>query len=315
QPRKPMGRSDRASGVLSGILNVRKPVGMTSHDVVDVVRLAANTRRVGHAGTLDPAADGVLVVCVGKATRVSDLLMAGSKTYRATIRFGASSTTDDSEGTITPTAERPCLSGCDLQGILAQFIGEVDQVPPAFAAIKIGGRSLYERARAGETMSIPPRRVRIDDIALVDFCDLVAVVTVTCSKGTYIRALARDLGRALGTAAYLASLTRTRSGSFLVGDSLPLETIRRAGGRGYLDRLIYPIDAAVADWPAVVLDPPSVKIVRHGGTWKGSPGSSAIPRRAYDQVGRLVALLSHVPAEAGWHPTTVFLEDQGDDAG
>jgi tRNA pseudouridine55 synthase len=239
--------------------------------------------------------------------------MAGTKRYRATIRFGASSSTDDSEGTISASATAPTFSMSDLEAALIPFLGDIDQIPPAYAAIKVAGRPMYERARAGESITVPARRVRIDDIAIESFHDSVAVVDVTCSKGTYIRALARDLGQQLGTSAYLAALQRTQSGGFRVDDSVDLDTIQRAGRDGYLDRLLYPLDAAVAGWPAVVLSPVEAKTVAQGGRWNGLPGPTGACLRAYDEMGRLIAFLQSPGLDAAWRPTTVFIKDHLDD--
>lgn len=309
-----MGRSEPLPSSGSGILNVHKPTGMTSHDVVDVVRRATGIKRVGHAGTLDPAAEGVLLVCVGTATRVSDYLMAGTKRYRATIQFGSSSTTDDREGTITQSPSPPSFTAADLGESTRAFLGEIDQVPPAYAAIKVGGRPMYERARAGQVVTAPPRRVRIDQITVESLDRWVAILDVTCSKGTYIRALARDLGRKLLTDAYLAALTRTQSGSFSLGESVSLDSIRRAGREGYLRRLLYPIDLAVASWPAIVLDPTEAAIIAHGGRLGERPGLAGENVRAYDESGHLIALLSSAESTGVWHPTLVFGKDQRDDA-
>jgi tRNA pseudouridine55 synthase len=309
-----MGRNNPPSISCSGILNVHKPTGLTSHDVVDVVRRAAGTRRVGHAGTLDPAAEGVLLVCVGAATRVSDYLMAGTKRYRATIQFGASSTTDDREGTITASSTPPDFTESDLICSVRTFLGEIDQVPPAYAAIKVAGRPMYERARAGQVVAAPPRRVRIDRISVDSFDRSVAVLEVICSKGTYIRALARDLGRHLSTAAYLAALIRTQSGSFSLSDSVSLDSIRRAGRDGYLGRLLYPIDVAVASWPAIVVDETAATIIANGGRLSERSDLAGENLRAYDETGHLIALLASADSAGGWRPILVFGKDQLDDA-
>jgi len=201
-----MSARNPARAAPCGILNVAKPPSITSHDVVDAIRRATGLRRVGHAGTLDPAATGVLLVCLGSATRVSDYLMASTKAYRATIRFGEVSTTDDAEGELTVSGSVDSLDKLSIQQALLQFVGEIDQVPPSYAAIKIAGQPLYRRARAGQPVLAPPRRVQIERIELVAWQQPEIVVDVTCSKGTYLRALARDLGRDLGCGAYLRSL-------------------------------------------------------------------------------------------------------------
>ena len=304
-----MGKTEPVQTSLNGILNVHKPTGMTSHDVVDAVRRAAGTKRVGHAGTLDPAAEGVLLVCVGTATRASDYLMSGTKRYRATIRFGASSTTDDREGIITDSATPPNFAMADLIEGTTGLLGEVEQIPPTYAAIKIGGRPMYERARSGQSVTAPARRVRIDRIDVESLESYVATIGVVCSKGTYIRALARDLGRKLGTEAYLAALTRTQSGRFLLEDSVSLNVVQRAGHGGYLQRLMYPVDLAFESWPAIVLSSTDATTIANGGSLGGAPHLSGETLLAYDQSGRLVALLTVNEASGRWHPTLVFTRD------
>jgi tRNA pseudouridine55 synthase len=188
---------------MQGFLNIDKPIGMTSHDVVAKIRrrarqLAGHDIKVGHAGTLDPLASGVLVVCLGSAARLSDQVMHTTKRYRATVHFGVTTETDDAEGAVT--AAFP-LHGVDDEAIrraLNRFIGEIDQIPPMYSAIKQGGRKLYDLARAGKTVERAPRRVRIDALALLDWQPPTAVLDVVCSSGTYIRSLARDLGEHLG---------------------------------------------------------------------------------------------------------------------
>ena len=301
----------------SGILNVDKPTGMTSHDVVNVVRRHAGQRRVGHAGTLDPGASGVLLICLGQATRVSEFLMDGTKQYRATIRFGAVSTTDDADGTITPTsASLASLNDVYLSQMLSGFIGEISQVPPAFSAIKIQGRPMYRAARAGESVRMAPRTVRIERIDVVSWECPDLTVDVTCSKGTYIRALARDLGVSVGTGAYLRSLVRTRSGAFILQDSVSLDEVGRAARNGQLGLLLQPLDIAVQSWHAILLTPDEVRTVRQGKALVGSFGPFETPgvgARACDSAtGRLVALLRFRGPEAGWQPDKVFSEDDDD---
>ncbi len=309
-----LSQSELEPTQLNGILNVNKPLGMTSHDVVDSVRRMVNTRRVGHAGTLDPAATGVLLVCIGSATRVSDYLMAGTKAYRATIRLGATSTTDDSEGAITINGSASFTIEDEFKRALGPFIGQIDQVPPIYSAIKVGGRPLYDRARSGQNVVVAPRRVRIDALSVVDWRPPEVVIDVVCSKGTYIRALARDIGSNLGVGAYLSGLTRTRSGHFGVEDSLSLKQVGQAVQGQFLDRLLFPLDLAVTDWPAVVLPMSDVAKLLRGSRWFGPKAATGTRARAYDESGRLIALLTSAGPDAGWQPTTVFARDYRHDA-
>ncbi len=222
----------RGESGLSGILVVDKPDGMTSHDVVNRVRRATGERRVGHAGTLDPMATGILVVLVGPATRLAPFLTAAQKSYRATVVFGAQTDTDDADGRVIATAPIPD-EVCDpffAAGTTAALVGAHDQVPPAFSAIKRGGEVAYVAARRGEVLEIEPRRVEILESQLlgVDANRGEWEIELAVSKGTYIRAIARDLGPALGTFAHLGSLRRTRSGSLCLDDAVTLETIEAA---------------------------------------------------------------------------------------
>lgn len=220
----------RGATDLSGILAVDKPSGMTSHDVVDLVRRATGERRVGHAGTLDPAATGLLVVLVGPATRLAPYLSAAEKSYEARIAFGAETDTDDAEGQITLTAPVPdeVTDPFYASATVAALVGAHEQVPPAFSAIKRAGRTAHEVARRGGEVKLEPRAIEVTAARLVGI-EVEPVlswdVEVTVSKGTYVRALARDLGRALDSAAHLAALRRTRSGPLDVGRAHSLEEI------------------------------------------------------------------------------------------
>ena len=263
-----MARASLGPG-LDGILVVAKPAGPTSHDVVSLVRRLAATKRVGHGGTLDPFASGVLPVFLGHATRVVEYHLGDRKAYRATVCFGASSTTDDLEGEHTPVGTAPDRDA--VERALATFVGRISQRPPAYSAIKVAGRRAYALARAGETVELSERDVTIHELTLQswDASDEerpIAVLDVTCSAGTYIRALARDLGAATGSAAYLGALVRTASGPFTLEDATPLETIRgaAAGGPDGLRRLLRPIDAGLDALPDVSLTQSEVAAVARG---------------------------------------------------
>jgi tRNA pseudouridine55 synthase len=255
---------------IDGILIVAKPAGPTSHDVVALVRRLAATKRVGHGGTLDPFASGVLPVFLGHATRVVEYHLSDRKAYRATVCFGASSTTDDLEGERTP-ATGPAPDRAAVEAALAGFIGQISQRPPAYSAIKVAGRRAYAMARAGEVVTLASREVTIDELTVVTWDDSdperpVAVVDVRCSAGTYVRALARDLGEAVGSAAYLGALTRTASGPFELADATPLDVIRTAAAEGPdgLGPYLRPIDAGLEALPDVVLTDIEVAAIAKG---------------------------------------------------
>jgi tRNA pseudouridine55 synthase len=240
-----------------GVLVVDKPMGPTSHDVVALVRRLSGVRRVGHGGTLDPFARGVLPVFIGRATRMVEYHLADDKAYRATVAFGATSTTDDLDGELTPV-DGPILDRAAVESALAGFAGTIEQVPPDHSAVHVGGRRAYELARSGDKPELRPRTVTIERLDLEDWDETdparpVAVLEVRCSAGTYIRAIARDLGAKLGSGGYLAALTRTASGPFRLADAHPLERVRAelAGGRGA--KLLLPPDAGLDAIPRLEL--------------------------------------------------------------
>jgi tRNA pseudouridine55 synthase len=296
---------------LDGILLVAKPAGCTSHDVVAVVRRLTGVRRVGHGGTLDPFATGVLPVFLGRATRLVEYHMADDKAYRATLVFGARSTTDDLDGVLAPT-EAPPPTRETVEAALGGFLGEIVQVPPDYSAVHVGGRRAYELARRGDKPELRPRSVVIHEIRLVEWeaTDPLrpsAILDVRCGAGTYIRALARDLGEGLGCGAYLGALTRTASGPFRLEDAHPLEVVREALAAGRPERLLLAPDAGLEAIPRATLPPDDLaalvrgQVVRH----RGAP----LPRdllRVVDEDGRLVAIARVDGARI--HPDKVFVE-------
>jgi tRNA pseudouridine55 synthase len=255
---------------LDGILVVAKPAGPTSHDIVALVRRLTATKRVGHGGTLDPFATGVLPLFLGRATRLVEYHLGDRKAYRATICFGASSTTDDLDGELTP-AKGPAPDRAAVEAALATQVGPIAQVPPAYSAIKLGGRRAYAMARAGETPVLAPRQVTIDRLELLDWDGTdpdrpIAIVEVDCSAGTYVRSLARDVGRAVGSAAYLGALVRTGSGGFQLDRAHSLEAIRAATetGSAGLVPLLLPLDTGLEALPRVTLSATEVVAVGRG---------------------------------------------------
>jgi tRNA pseudouridine55 synthase len=233
-----VAKTKRGATDLFGVVAVDKPYGMTSHDVVNRLRRLTGEGRIGHAGTLDPAATGLLLVCVGRACRLSNALMAGDKVYEARVVFGTATDTDDAEGTPVATAPLPArLAEADfVRGILAGFLGEREQMPPRFAAIKKDGRKAYELARAGKPVALEPRRVTIYALRLVDAAADHWDIEARVSKGTYVRALARDLGEAVGSRAHLGALRRTAVGPVTLARAHTLEELERVGVRScFLD--------------------------------------------------------------------------------
>ncbi len=288
-----------------GLLNIDKPAGPTSHDIVARVRRGTRVRKVGHAGTLDPMATGVLVLCLGAATRLSEYVMASGKVYRARVRFGIETDTYDAEGTVV--AERPvALDRAAVEAALDAFRGTIEQVPPMYSAIQRGGRRLYELARAGQEVAREPRPVTIDRLALIAWEPPDAELEIACSPGTYIRSLAHDLGQALGTGAHLAALRRVASGHFTVEDAVCWDELEAAMADRSWRRYVLPADQAVADLSALYLDAAQSEAVRRG-QWLDAdplpePGALA---RAYDDAGAFLAVLE--ARGARWKPQKVFL--------
>ncbi|HEX2030194.1 MAG TPA: tRNA pseudouridine(55) synthase TruB [Actinomycetota bacterium] len=236
-----------------GVLLVDKPSGITSHDAVDAVRRALGVRRVGHAGTLDPMASGLLVLGVGRATRLLRFLGDLEKEYEGTGRLGEETDTLDATGSVVRTAPADVAEE-DLRGAMASFIGDIEQRPPAYSAVKVGGRRLYRAARAGERVKAPPRRVRVDAFDLLGFDGRDFDFRAVCSSGTYVRSLVADLGTALGPGAHLTRLRRTRIGRFSVSDAVPAD----APGAPL------PIDRAVEHLRRVEVDGDEAEAARHG---------------------------------------------------
>lgn len=252
--------------VEAGILIIDKPKNRTSHDVVDDIRIITGTRKVGHTGTLDPGATGVLVICLGQATRIASLLQTGQKQYRAMIKFGISTTTHDSDGEVTE--QRSCvISESALRQVLKDFTGTISQVPPMVSAISINGQRLHRLARQGIEIERAPREVSIDKLELEEFTPgdwPQAVLNVTCSTGTYVRSLCYDIGKALGLPAHMAGLVRIKNGEYSLEQAHTIEQVEQAAREGRLDSLIIPIDEGLSFLDAVEIDEEFFKPVKNG---------------------------------------------------
>jgi tRNA pseudouridine55 synthase len=273
----------------AGVLNLSKPAGVTSRDVVDRVQRLVRPVKAGHAGTLDPLATGVLVVCTGAATRLVPFVQAGRKQYRATFRLGCTSDTDDVTGEVMPGGDPSALSQTDLDAALRNFVGPISQVPPQVSAVHVGGERAYRRARRGETMEIAPRIVTVDAIELLDYTSPELTVAITCSAGTYVRAIGRDLGQQLGCGALMTALERTAVGTFRIEDALPADDLDETTLRRHLQ----PPGVAVAGLPRVELTDAQVRAIRFGQTvplQDDTALSADIERALFDAAGNLVAV-------------------------
>jgi len=300
--------SDQIKNVVSGVLVVDKPVGLTSHDVVQIVRRGTGIRRAGHTGTLDPRASGVLVILIGPAVRLSEYVSASDKRYQATIRLGSSTNTYDSEGIVTAsTTTWDEISEDQFDTILQQFVGEIEQVPPPYSAVKVKGRKAYEMAREGEAVELEPRKINVFSLEVLEWAPPEVVVDVYCSSGTYVRSLANDLGNELGCGAYLIGLRRTKSGKFTLRDAVPLRRLQEAFNAGEWYRYLIPAAEALADWPMVELDADQVELVRHGHRISGESDIHGWSR-GVSQQGDLVALLEADEESNEWQPRKVFFQ-------
>lgn len=287
--------------MLHGFLNIDKSGGMTSHDVVGRVRRLAGQKRVGHGGTLDPAATGVLPVALGDATRLLEFLVEGRKRYRALIKLGVVTTTDDAEGAVVAEQPVPAIAEAELLATLATFVGAIQQIPPMYSAIQVGGRRLYDLAREGTTIELAPRTVEIDQLTLLGWESPLLSLDVTCGKGTYIRALARDLGAAIGCGAHLQALRRTAVGALTSETGVSLDAL--AADPALLAERLLPPEAAVAHLPRVELDDESARLVRNGMPIALAEPLVGDTSRAHAD-GALLALLRYDGAV--WRPFKVF---------
>jgi tRNA pseudouridine55 synthase len=290
---------------ISGVLVVDKPVGLTSHDVVQVVRKGTNIRRAGHTGTLDPRASGVLVVLIGPAVRLSEYVSASDKRYQAVVRLGATTDTYDADGRVLSTSPVDKLTERQFEEALEDFVGEIEQVPPPYSAIKIKGRKAYEMAREGEEPDLEPRKIKVYSLELLEWAPPEAVIDVYCSSGTYVRSLAHDLGEKLGCGAHLIGLRRTKSGRFTLRDAVPLRKLRDSFEDGTWYQYLIPAAEALSDWPSIELDQDQVDAIRHGHRIQ-SDDQGAHMARGISEQGELVALLEYVPDANEWQPKKVF---------
>lgn len=303
----------------SGILNIDKPIEQSSHDVVERVRALTGVRRVGHAGTLDPLATGVLVICVGRtATRVAEYLTDAVKSYRTEVQLGVVTDTFDAEGEVVSRSPVD-VDQKDLETALEQFRGTIEQVPPMYSAVKHRGKPLYRLARQGIEVEREARRVDIQRLELVAWepqgrrgrCAL----EIDCSAGTYVRVLVHDLGQKLGCGAYVTGLTRLASGGFRLEDAVTVERLAQAAEDGCWTDLLRPVDEALADrFPAHHLDANEARRLCSG---QSLPDGDRLPEeaplaRVYGPEGRFLALANYDAQEAVWRPRKVFVSPYPD---
>lgn len=275
---------------MNGVININKPLGITSHDVVYRLRKLLSIKKIGHTGTLDPDASGVLPMCIGRATKVADMLTAQDKQYVAEVTLGSATDTLDKTGTVTETAEVN-VTKADILKAVAEFVGDIEQIPPMYSAIKVDGKKLYELAREGVEIERKPRQVRINAIDVLDI-DLNAgrfSMKVDCSKGTYIRTLCDDIGRRLGCFAHMSALERTKSGRFDISESYTLEQIEEMFGNGDLS-FFTPVDAVFEEYPKLTLSSRKAKKMCNGTRVSVQGIEEGVTYRVYDESGNFLTI-------------------------
>lgn len=291
---------------MDGVLNINKPAGMTSHDVVMQVRRLLKEKRVGHTGTLDPSATGVLVLCIGKATRVAQHLEAGEKQYRAVMRLGVITDTLDADGKVLETRPHVPPEPSLVVQVLKQYLGTITQTPPAYSAVKIQGVPSYKLAREGKAVSLKQRLVSIYALELISYDHPFVKIDVRCSKGVYIRTLCADIGEALGCGAHVSSLVRTGSGRFGLGDAITLEQLAMLSDNNQYEQMLVPIERALEELPPVFINGNDVQKILHGNRImiSGHTGRQELLVRVHAADGRLLALARETNGEI--RPETVF---------
>ncbi len=294
----------KPNDTMSGVLVVDKPVGMTSHEVVQIIRRGTNIRRAGHTGTLDPRASGVLVILIGPAVRLSEYVSASDKRYQAVIRLGANTDTYDSDGQVTRTNPIDVTEE-QFETELKKFIGEIEQTPPPYSAIKMQGRPAYAMARAGEEVEMQPRIINVYSLDVLEWAPPEVTVDVHCSSGTYVRSLAYDIGEKLGCGAMLVGLRRTKSGRFTLKDAVPLRKLIESFDSNSWYKYVIPAAEALAEWSALTLNNEQVEAIRHGHRIPGE-GKAGEMVRGITEQGELVALLEFDETTKEFQPRKVF---------
>ena len=296
---------------LSGILNVDKPYGMTSMEVVRRVKRALGVRKgVGHGGTLDPIATGVIPVCIGRATRVMEYILDGSKEYTCRIHMGVSTDTYDALGEISAEREASHVTSEGIESALREFRGEISQVPPMYSALKREGRRLYDLAREGVKVELEPRPVVVHEVRLLEWTPPVATVNIVCGKGFYVRSLAHDLGNALGCGGHMTSLVRRRTGPFHLDEAASLEEAVEAIESGRTTELLVGPDSVLEAMPAMIVGQQHLTALRNGRPLPAGVGPSADSRagriRAYSTDGAFAAIMRFDSELRQWRPDRVF---------
>jgi tRNA pseudouridine55 synthase len=298
--------TERRDSPPAGLLVVNKPRGMTSRRVVDIVQRLVRPAKAGHAGTLDPLAEGVVVVCVGTATRLIDYVQRLPKRYTGTFLLGRTSPTEDVEGEVTPLASATIPTAEALAAAARLFVGRIEQRPPAYSALKVGGRRAYDLARRGQAVELAPRPIDVHSLSIGRYEYPELVLEIECGRGTYVRSMGRDLARAVGTDAVMSALVRTAIGGFMLEGAVAPEQL----STGCLAERLLPPVAAVADLPAIRLSAEEARRLAHGLPIEGQGALAASELAAIDEGGRLVGIL--VPRDGVLRPSKTFFGGHGE---
>ena len=293
---------------IDGILNVNKPEGKTSFNVVAWLKRLTGEKHVGHAGTLDPIATGVLPICFGQATRVVQFLTESSKTYLAQIELGVTTDTFDRQGKIIERGDPSGITVTQVEEALTAFQGIIDQVPPVYSALKHQGKRCHELARAGVPIKLKARQVEIASLELINYQLPLITINVDCSKGTYIRSLAHDLGQYLHCGAHLKNLIRLRCGAFHIEDALYLPQIEDAFHKGTWEESLHPLDSPLSSWKTIIVDRKNELAIRNGCSLPLDEAFLPPEKycRTYNLDGHFIAVLHFIPEKKLWHPEKVF---------
>ncbi len=291
----------------NGIINIYKERGFTSHDVVAKLRGILKQKKIGHTGTLDPQAQGVLPVCLGKATKVCDLLTDKDKVYEAVMRLGVETDTQDMTGEILNRAQVN-LSKEQVIEAINSFVGDYDQIPPMYSALKVGGRKLCDLARSGQVIERQPRRVHIFDIEIINISLPLVTMKVHCSKGTYIRTLCNDIGLRLGCCGAMESLIRTKVSCFELSDSIKLSQVEKYLSDGTLDEYILPVDRLFKNLPEFVDDGRNDKLLNHGNEFYPNGNVMDGEVRVYNVRGDFIGIYKYHSGRKMYSPVKVFYD-------
>ena len=299
--------------IITGLLNINKPIGITSMDVVREIKKSTGIKKVGHGGTLDPMASGVIPIAIGTSTRLLEYILNGDKSYIATIELGRRTDTYDSEGKTVEKSDPQGISMDEIINVLSKFNGEMTQIPPMHSALKVQGKRLYELARSGTVIERPPRNVTIYEVSLEEFNTPNIVVGIRCSKGFYVRTFADDIGHLLGCGAFLSSLKRVSSGPFKIEDAMTLDQTISMISDGNLQEVILDPGSCINGAQRIQLNEETETMGKHGraiGSINESfPITDSSLAVAYDNQSRFVAVLRFNEKLQEWHPEKVFNTD------